>query len=335
MATQAQTDIPDELVDCFESFIVSNVAGGVFYGSLVIMQIVVIFMIFSREQFKSSKPRGILLIICLIMFAFSSTYFAINLARTLTRLRSWKTTVRQDPHAMKSSLQKYHELDIAQDVIYPINFFFSDAVVVWRAWVLVLSKSRVILALLLFGSACSVTLTLVQDVLPTSLQDNTPYNAAVLTPLLLTNLFATCMIGHKFWSSRNFLKPYTLDDSHQPGPGSTKRPWTDVEKIFLIMLESGFLYLVVWVFSILANVGVFGDAAADLKDAFLPHLAAIYPPMVFLLVASQKSPINAVLHDLPNEDSELTEISMVTTQFSSPRSIQEADAEDKPTVAEV
>ncbi|THU95571.1 hypothetical protein K435DRAFT_839424 [Dendrothele bispora CBS 962.96] len=300
-------DIPDEVIDNFEFLIVSNTAGGAFYGTLVIMEIIVIFMIFSKERFRISRPRMILLTLCLTMFMTSSAYFAINLARCLTSLRSWKSAIRQDPHMLAHSEQLYSRLEIIEDVIYPVNFFFSDAVVVWRAWVIVHKRARVVLSVLLAGTAASVILLMIQDALPINIQNNIPYNIAVPVPLMLTNISATWMIGHKFWSTWKFLKPHILKGSDRESSYHNSRAWTEIERIFLIMLESGFLYLVVWVFSIVAISGAFGDTAADLKDAFLPHLAAIYPPLVFLLVASQKSQVNAVLQQR-EDDGEPTEI---------------------------
>ncbi|THU95254.1 hypothetical protein K435DRAFT_966544 [Dendrothele bispora CBS 962.96] len=307
-------DIPDEVIDNFEFFIVSNTAGGAFYGTLVIMEIIVIFIIFSKKRFRISRPRIILLTLCLTMFMTSSAYFAINLARCLTRLRSWKSAIRQDPHMLAHSEQLYSRLEIIEDAIYPINFFFSDAVVVWRAWVIVHKRARLVLSTLLVGTAASVILLMIQDALPINIQNNIPYNIAVPVPLVLTNISATWLIGHKFWSTRRFLKPHILRESNRElFYHRNSRAWTEIERIFLIMLESGFLYLVVWVFSIVAISGALGDTAADLKDAFLPHLAAIYPPLVFLLVASQKSQVNAVLQHEGN--GEPTEI--VSMEFTS------------------
>ncbi|THU87175.1 hypothetical protein K435DRAFT_782572 [Dendrothele bispora CBS 962.96] len=312
-------DIPDEVVDNFEFLIVSNTAGGAFYGTLVIIEIIVIFMIFSKERFIISRPRMVFLTLCLTMFMTSSAYFAINLARCLTSLRSWKSTIRQNPHMLAHSEQLYSRLQIVEDAIYPINFFFSDAVVVWRAWFLVHKRARLVLSVLLVGTAASVILLMRQDALPLSLQNNIPYNIAVLVPLVLTNISATWMIGHKFWSTRRFLRPHILRESDRElsfHRNSLARARTEIERILLIILESGFLYLVVWVFSIVAVSGAFGDTATDLKDAFLPHLAAIYPPVVFLLVASQKSQVNAVLrHEDAREPTEI--VSMQTMEFTS------------------
>ncbi|KAK7451164.1 hypothetical protein VKT23_012495 [Stygiomarasmius scandens] len=313
-----ESGVPNEEIREFEFFVVSNTAGGIFYGILIIMQIV-LFMVFSRESFRLSKPRGVLLTICLTMFALSSVYFAATVALCLTSLRSWKNSVRQDSQLLENSLRLSQRLKIVQDVTYPINFFLSDVVVVWRAWVLVHGKYRVLLAVLLFASFCAMILNSLQDALPVYLQNTISFDIAALhIPLLLTNICATWMIGHAFWSSRRILKlnpaANSYDSSQQiHGP---RRPWSEVERIFLIVIESGFLYLVVWFFSILADVGVLGDIASGTKDALLPHLAAIYPQMVFLLVASQKSQVNAVLAGSEREDLEFTEISVETIQFA-------------------
>ncbi|THU95253.1 hypothetical protein K435DRAFT_798263 [Dendrothele bispora CBS 962.96] len=88
------------------------------------------------------------------MFMTSSAFFAIHLARCLTGLRSWKSTIQGNPDMLAHSEQLYSKLETVEDIIYPINvkFLFSDAVVVWRAWVMVGKKARLILSVLLFGT---------------------------------------------------------------------------------------------------------------------------------------------------------------------------------------
>ncbi|THV00765.1 hypothetical protein K435DRAFT_854424 [Dendrothele bispora CBS 962.96] len=259
------------------------------------------------------------------MFMTSSAFFAVNLARCLTSLRSWKKSTRQNSQILDSSQKLYNRLELVEDILYPINFFFSDAVVVWRAWVIVHKKSRLILSVLLVGTAASVILLMIGDILPSSLENNTALNVVVPIPLVLTNLSATWMIGWKFWSTRKLLKPHILRES--------SGTWTGIERIFLIILESGFLYLIVWVFSAIAISGAFGGTAGDLKDAFLPHLAAIYLPLVFLLVAGQKSQVNAVLqHEDNMELTEVVSMETIATEFAHSRStpIDTTTEEDKP-----
>ncbi|THU99248.1 hypothetical protein K435DRAFT_940188 [Dendrothele bispora CBS 962.96] len=83
------------------------------------------------------------------MVTLSSVYFALNLAIGLVRIRTGNSSTRQDPAILDNTLQR---LINAQGIINPFNFLFSDAVVVWRAWVLVTRKFRVVLSILLLGS---------------------------------------------------------------------------------------------------------------------------------------------------------------------------------------
>ncbi|THU95572.1 hypothetical protein K435DRAFT_798043 [Dendrothele bispora CBS 962.96] len=111
-------DVPDGLEDSLEQVVVSNTVGGIFYGVLLTMEIVVIYM---------------------------------NLF-SLIGLRTLKSSVNQDPVVLGSTLQLLQRLEMAEGVIYPLNYLLSDAVVVWRAWVLVNRKSRIVLGTLFLGT---------------------------------------------------------------------------------------------------------------------------------------------------------------------------------------
>ncbi|THU95573.1 hypothetical protein K435DRAFT_859447 [Dendrothele bispora CBS 962.96] len=57
----------------------------------------------------------------------------------------------------------------------------------------------------------------------------------------------------------------------------------------IIILESGLLYVIVWLLAIFADARVLDEDAETSENALLPHLAAFDPLLVFLLVVGQKS----------------------------------------------
>ncbi|KAK7447457.1 hypothetical protein VKT23_014166 [Stygiomarasmius scandens] len=184
-------------------------------------------------------------------------------------------------------------MSIASAVFGSLNYFFSDAVVVWRAWVLVNRQCRIVLSILMIGSTAALASMIASDLpIPNSVFGSMAVTTtAILLPFLLTNVVATMMIGYKFWHHRQALR----NSSQLPDnliAEQISEPQNEVQKILLIIVESGFLYLILWTFALIAESGALGPYAMFIEKTFLPHLAAIYPLLVFLLVACQKSEIS-------------------------------------------
>ncbi|THU87533.1 hypothetical protein K435DRAFT_804232 [Dendrothele bispora CBS 962.96] len=185
----------------------------------------------------------------LIMVMLSSAYLAINLSIGLISLQTLKSSINQDPVILESTQRVLRRLEEVRVVIFPLNYLLGDAVVVWRAWVLVNKKSQVVLSILSLGS-----------------------------------------IGKFFRYSQRSLKTY---GGHTLSSDSVlKKISDDVKKIYIIILESGLLYVIVWIFGFLSNANVLNnEGVKDSENASFPHLAAMYPLFVFFLVVGQKSQI--------------------------------------------
>ncbi|ETW77419.1 hypothetical protein HETIRDRAFT_429650 [Heterobasidion irregulare TC 32-1] len=64
---------------------------------------------------------------------------------------------------------------------------------------------------------------------------------------------------------------------------------TKVEKVLILLVESGFLYCFVWMLYIMSIFNVFSTLGEDLIQSLIPYVTAIYPTVIILFVALEKS----------------------------------------------
>ncbi|THU95255.1 hypothetical protein K435DRAFT_798265 [Dendrothele bispora CBS 962.96] len=170
-------------------------------------------------------------------------YFALNLAISLVGLRTSKNSVNQDPVILDNTLRLSQRLVKAQGVIHPFNLYGEHGFSLTR-------KFRVVLSILLLGSI------------------------GRLVPFLLTNTASTFLIGCQIWSSQRSLKPYTEHTQLSPSSCSVLNfTNNDIARRLLIILESGLLYVIVWLLAIFADARVLNKDAEISENALLPHLA--------------------------------------------------------------
>ncbi|KAK7457751.1 hypothetical protein VKT23_010090 [Stygiomarasmius scandens] len=176
-------------------------------------------------------------------------------------------------------------------ILFSLNLFLSDAVVIWRAWVLVNRKCHIVLGILTLGSAVATVLLGVCNTNDVAILNTSIVGLIASLLLLLTNVTATMMITHKFWLSHQASRyPVPLSSSMKPDINAKSQ--NQAEKILLVLIESGFFYLVMWVSTMVIQFGPFDRTAVNIQIAILPHLIAIYPLLTFLLVACKKSEID-------------------------------------------
>ncbi|KAI0310516.1 hypothetical protein OF83DRAFT_1228509, partial [Amylostereum chailletii] len=114
-------------------------------------------------------------------------------------------------------------------------------IVLWRAWIL-WSRNRVLQVISVASVLATLGLSLadISDACTTfdgSVFEGSPIGLAALTMSLVTNLWATTLIGYKAWMHRRLIRKHI-----QSGDGKTQ-----VEKVMTLLVESGVLYCCVWV----------------------------------------------------------------------------------------
>ncbi|EIM91596.1 uncharacterized protein STEHIDRAFT_165852 [Stereum hirsutum FP-91666 SS1] len=170
-----------------------------------------------------------------------------------------------------------------------VNYIVSDAVVVWRCWVLYSRKCRIIMIpLLLTVSNVVVAISIAGlDVKILSLSSTVPApgvsgpytgNIVVWSLSLATNMLTTAMVAFKSWRHRKTLRKML-------GRGSPK---TRAEKVMALLVESGAMYCVIWV-AFLIPALITGFNGTFVMSAVMPQISGIYPTILIVLVKFGKT----------------------------------------------
>ncbi|KAI0056952.1 hypothetical protein BV25DRAFT_1920589 [Artomyces pyxidatus] len=172
-----------------------------------------------------------------------------------------------------------------------INYILSDAIVVWRALTLWGSNKQVFIILSIFmlgttaAAGSDVGLSLAQLFNTHNIAENQSpsklgeRSLILVGPTLGTNILATSLIAYKAWRHRAFIKANLSEGS----------PATNVEKILALLVESGIIYCIVWIFYLLAAFRLFPADGFAVMDGIMVQIAGIYPTMIIILVCLQKS----------------------------------------------
>ncbi|KAL1756656.1 hypothetical protein FB107DRAFT_210828 [Schizophyllum commune] len=184
-------------------------------------------------------------------------------------------------------------LNILSNVARNSVYVFSDAVLVWRAWCLWPDNGLVrgILSLCVCGTvlgSVAECVWLYWPGFPTFFAfEGFAQYLTRLVPLLTTNVVATAMIG--IWVCR-----YRREIKGSLGVLTQK---TRSERVLMLLLESGLVYCLFWVYICTMFFVEKDDDGFSAKDAFgdaAYHISGIYPTCV-LFVSMQDKPKHSLL----------------------------------------
>ncbi|EIM79225.1 uncharacterized protein STEHIDRAFT_173208 [Stereum hirsutum FP-91666 SS1] len=253
----------------------STVVDGVFYGIFACLIIMSTYTLVS-QGLRQSYARIILLAVTISMFAISTAHLIIT---TLSFLIQWPyicATVAPD-----SFYAQLEWMNIAIDVMGRTQYFISDCVVVWRAWVIWYDKRwiRMFLLFSLLGTAVTGSVLVVLNVREIKFDNHytaLEWNMLGTFGLFVTNFGATIAIAVKAWLFRRSVKEFL-------NRGSSK---SKVESVLTLLVESGAVYCIYWVVEFVTDFGVLGDFDIGWAQ---PNISGIYPTLIILLVALQRS----------------------------------------------
>ncbi|KAI0747233.1 hypothetical protein C8Q80DRAFT_829161 [Daedaleopsis nitida] len=195
-----------------------------------------------------------------------------------------------------------------QTATLTVNILVGDAVVWWRASMLWMGRSRstilALCAILLMSTfaisiadtcgACQLDLVR-EEAGYGQLFSGDRFGAAASILSLVTNAVATALTAYKGWQHARLLRKYFSDGSMG----------TNVERVVILLVESGMVYSAIWLVVTVYQLGVnTGDnyttsTNADRPDFWtvigyfvngaLVPVIAIYPMAIIVLVAMKKS----------------------------------------------
>ncbi|KAJ7592210.1 hypothetical protein C8J56DRAFT_1131723 [Mycena floridula] len=240
------------------------------YGIYSALAMIVLCNLWTNKAL--STARRILIAAAISMFVANMAQISIDLASSLIQL----PTVGFDPPNVERPLIY---MKILGNTMIRLNFLIGDSIVVWRAWVIWTHHSKVH-ALLLF---CLVGSFDTPKFPPTGSRI-----LILILPLFLTNFVSTLSMGYKVWE-------YKVEIKQNLGLPQNKR--TKVERVLILLTESGSIYCLLWL-----SMPVFGlESSNDQSLSYgfiaiiLPQLVAIYPFIIILLVALEKTNLESTV----------------------------------------
>ncbi|KAL1719748.1 hypothetical protein EV715DRAFT_289885 [Schizophyllum commune] len=177
-----------------------------------------------------------------------------------------------------------------------LNYLISDGIVVWRAWTLWIDNCTakgVLLAcmcLSAIGTAVECTWSL-QSTRKGQVEPAT--RTLMLTvPLLATNTVSTALVAIRVWLYRRDIKA-SLNPYIRP---------TSVEKVLLLLLESGSFYCLIWIVNLLVRMtqGVDTLGVYGVVSVAYHAIPGIHSTFMIIAVAMQRqSPMESLFDSMP------------------------------------
>ncbi|KAI9429369.1 hypothetical protein BJY52DRAFT_128223 [Lactarius psammicola] len=258
----------------FESYSVTVYATlfvGIVYGVYIVLYITSVYILLGKPGFTSSRPR-------MFMFGITTFMFILGIVALVI-----ETAIVLQP--LGSSAQSYSTKLITMAIITRLMYILSDVICAWRAVVLWNRHKCVIAILLLFifgtiaAAGCELGLSLITN---TSQGETVGLGPLIMVgPTLATNLLSTGLIAWKAWQHRTSIRKHLGE-----GSGSMR-----VERVFALLIESGFLYCCPWILYLISARFVIPQPGFSIMDRALVFVSGLYPMLIIILVAMQKSPV--------------------------------------------
>ncbi|KAH9026228.1 hypothetical protein EDB84DRAFT_345757 [Lactarius hengduanensis] len=277
------SDAFDEYYDQYKVTVYGNLFVGIVYGVYIVLYVTSVHILLRKPGFTSSRPR---------MSMFGITTFMKS------RLSSGFSFDRPTPWEFK--LWSGHHINVALAVkatATRMMYILSDIICAWRAVVLWNRDKRVIAILLLFilGTTAAAGCELGLSLAPVFNSDLPYYSPAaaglrgtvnfgpliMVGPTLGTNLLSTGLIAWKAWLHRITIRKYLSE-----GSGSAR-----VERVFALLIESGFIYCCLWIVYLISAVNLIPSPGFPVMNHVLLFVSGLYPTLIIILVAMQKSPV--------------------------------------------
>ncbi|VDB98660.1 unnamed protein product [Peniophora sp. CBMAI 1063] len=244
-----------------------------------------------------SLPNKLNLAAVIVMFALTTIYVIVD------SLQLWAIydVVGGNLHSFENPILSNTVGIAILQAVYGINAVLGDAIVLWRVMVIWSWRKRIVFPCLLL-----LILVIVAWVLATV---PSLYMSVFATSVsLAVSVWGTILVSVKAWQRRQMLrKNVALMSRHNA-----------LENVFNILTESGIAYILLWTVYLIAvdipgGTGLFKQIITNIAVVAVP----LYPTMVVILVAKNKTPIC----------NQLTEIEPITQVESEGRDLLGQDSE--------
>ncbi|KAJ3878294.1 hypothetical protein F5051DRAFT_298443, partial [Lentinula edodes] len=269
LATLAQQTEPDITALVLQTFLYG------IYASIALPTVLTLV-----ERRPRSKPWFFLLVSTIVMFLLSTICMVLEVVNTMGVLEGIKLETQgafQPPTAWYG-FRGANDRTLVQATIFSLEFILGDAIVVWRAGALWAFDWKIMFSMIivLLGDFGQADWWYIAGTQPKSC--NVSQRAMFLLSFG-TNAIATFFIALKAWQHREAF--IALPDSLSSS-GSWKKSRSPAQKIIILFLESGFLYMLFWV----SSPAFF---MTDIFNQTRYQVVGLYPTAIILLIHRERS----------------------------------------------
>jgi len=276
-----------ELAEACFGDMAALIAAGIGYGASF-LGILIAMWLLNVKSWK--RPSAVLLLCCMVLFVFSMWNIVYSGIFSLVQVHVGLVGGASQPPPIVAIISH------VQSFVGIFAIFISDAMVCWRAWVLLYNDRfwKFTLALFMLGNIVINIVDAIFDIVLFDIEvDGTTVvlDWLAFAATLAVNLLATSLIGWKVWSH------------HQTLRAASKATNTPVQKILLLLVESGVFYLAVQMLPLVAELGgTFSISTPSfgifriVSTCLFSTVSSLYPVAVIILVKIDKSPVDETFH---------------------------------------
>ncbi|KAJ6505736.1 hypothetical protein C8R47DRAFT_1243609 [Mycena vitilis] len=259
---------------------------GVFFGAYTIF---FAFAVYSISQRGLRTHSGtIMAVVVGYLYVTSATAWGVDCYIAFKNIHSLYMTT-DIPLLDRADLANntFNKFVGVEELLFVFNAIIADAVVIWRTWAVYQGRIQAIVApcvLLLAASVFAlidVTLSLYHGSkpLPGSAVMYTKSQILVWAFSLATNALCTLLIGVKAWRHRKTMRELSL---------TVKYDGMSTEKILSLLVESGFIYSLLWAVQILGYLEFPLDSPWNIISEVVVRigrqLTGMYPTLIIVIV---------------------------------------------------
>ncbi|THU82200.1 hypothetical protein K435DRAFT_844477 [Dendrothele bispora CBS 962.96] len=246
-------------------------------GCYATLSLLTIYLVL-KKGISNSRPRQVLLSLTVFMLLLATCSVANTTTWNWLNVTLLTNSPISDPTFKKIQIW---DLFIERSI-----FIVSDAIVLWRAWILYRNHCviQTVLVTLFIGSLVAIILDIVDDIMgllkiSDKVNDDTSIILYAALPLVM-NFFATSLIAYKAWSYRVNIK-HNL--------AKTRRSKSQAEKVLALLVESGLIYMAFWIVFVVSLQQDLDSHFFQIYGILMPFVSALYPVLVILVVSMEMS----------------------------------------------
>ncbi|KAJ7578352.1 hypothetical protein C8J56DRAFT_898499 [Mycena floridula] len=278
MSDSAAGSLSAENVSALQRIVAQIISQFIVFGMHITLALIGVYLLIHHHRVGSPRARISLIALTFVMFSAALIGNVITMKAVSTNIASL------GPNPPVLDLNYAISSTIAADSLLRLNWILSDAVVVWRAWTL-WRKHRtiqIILIVCMLASIATVTADMARIALSLvgkgPLVGSGPFRLLVTLAPLITNITATILMSVRAWQYRQDVSTLGLNNGL-------------VEKILFFLVESGFVYCIIWILFMTTEISstVPAENISAIMSGMYISLAAMYPTIVIIIVAMERS----------------------------------------------